>query len=382
MSGFDDDGAGGAMWELFEQESEDYLGQIEHILSGSAADLENGETMSALFRAMHSLKGVSASLGLTGIELVAHHAEDLLDMFRNGEARPDEATRELLLQTADTLVALREQSIASSSDAPADMQLVAQLTAAKAQLKSGGAIAAPAPQAAPVSQAAPQQAAPAAPAPPPQAAPAPPPPPAAASPAGRTLGKAFIMDNGISGLIVDLTGGREGSITWSDGRNKISIFSEGRIEFTDDDRAIKSMSGDGYLYIMEKRGSKWQEVEIEPGRDYELEYTYSFKGREREFDEDAREWLADVLIDAIRKTGLGAEERVERIFERDGIDGVLDEIEKIESDYVNRLYFRELLLTSAGLGHEDISKVLKMAARVLDSDYETAELLLLVLRVK
>lgn len=178
MSGFDDDGAGGAMWELFEQESEDYLGQIEHILSGSAADLENGETMSALFRAMHSLKGVSASLGLTGIELVAHHAEDLLDMFRNGEARPDEATRELLLQTADTLVALREQSIASSSDAPADMQLVAQLTAAKAQLKSGGAIAAPAPQAAP------QQAAPAAPAPPPQATPAsPPPPPVETAPA-------------------------------------------------------------------------------------------------------------------------------------------------------------------------------------------------------
>ncbi|WP_193170145.1 chemotaxis protein CheA [Nisaea nitritireducens] len=187
MSGFDDDGAGGAMWELFEQESEDYLGQIEDILSGSAADLENGETMSALFRAMHSLKGVSASLGLTGIELVAHHAEDLLDMFRNGEARPDEATRELLLQTADTLIALREQSIANTSDAPADMQLVAQLTAAKAQLKSGGAIAAPA------LQAAPQQPAPAAPAPPPQAAPAPPPappPPVEAAPAEANDGGA------------------------------------------------------------------------------------------------------------------------------------------------------------------------------------------------
>lgn len=176
MSGFDDDGAGGAMWELFEQESEDYLGQIEDILSGSAANLENGETMSALFRAMHSLKGVSASLGLTGIELVAHHAEDLLDMFRNGEARPDEATRELLLQTADTLIALREQSIANTSDAPADMQLVGQLTAAKAQLKSGGAIAAPSPEAAP------QQPAPAAPAAPPQAAPAPPPPPPVEAP--------------------------------------------------------------------------------------------------------------------------------------------------------------------------------------------------------
>lgn len=196
MSGFDDDGAGGAMWELFEQESEDYLGQIEDILSGSAADLENGETMSALFRAMHSLKGVSASLGLTGIELVAHHAEDLLDMFRNGEAKPDEATRELLLQTADTLVALREQSIANTSDAPADMQLVAQLTAAKAQLKSGGAIAAPAPQPAP-QQPAP---APAAPAPAPQAAPAPPPPapPVEATPAETNDGGARQMSMQVS----------------------------------------------------------------------------------------------------------------------------------------------------------------------------------------
>jgi len=188
MSGFDDDGAGGAMWELFEQESEDYLGQIEDILSGSAADLENGETMSALFRAMHSLKGVSASLGLTGIELVAHHAEDLLDMFRNGEARADEATRELLLQTADTLVALREQSIANTSDAPADMQLVAQLTAAKAQLKSGGAIAAPVPQAAP--QQPEPVPAPAVSAPPPEVAPPPPPPVEAAPPVEANEGGA------------------------------------------------------------------------------------------------------------------------------------------------------------------------------------------------
>jgi len=156
MSGFDD-GPGAEMWELFEQESEDYLGQIESLLSGSAADLMNAETMSALFRAMHSLKGVSASLGLTGIELVAHHAEDLLDLFRNGEAQPDEATRDLLLQTADTLIALRENSVAGRVDAPADMHLVAQLSQAKAQLKSGGVVQPPQP--APQQQPAPPPAA-------------------------------------------------------------------------------------------------------------------------------------------------------------------------------------------------------------------------------
>jgi chemotaxis protein histidine kinase CheA len=171
MSGFDD-GPGAEMWELFEQESEDYLGQIESLLSGSASDLMNPETMSALFRAMHSLKGVSASLGLTGIELVAHHAEDLLDLFRNGEAQPDEATRDLLLQTADTLIALRETCVGDRVDAPADMHLVAQLSQAKAQLKSGGSVQPP--QAAP--QPAPQPVA-AAPEPAPAPTPAPPPPP-------------------------------------------------------------------------------------------------------------------------------------------------------------------------------------------------------------
>ncbi|SDF61932.1 chemotaxis protein CheA [Thalassobaculum litoreum] len=139
MSGFDDNSE---MWELFEQESEDYLAQLEANLSGSTADLENPDIMGALFRAIHSLKGVSASLGLTGMETVAHAAEDLLDMFRNGEARPNEASRELLLQSADALVDLREACLESRSDVAGDAGLIAALKQAKAQLKSGGEVTA------------------------------------------------------------------------------------------------------------------------------------------------------------------------------------------------------------------------------------------------
>ena len=144
MSGFDDNSE---MWELFEQESEDYLAQLEANLSGSVADLENPDIMGALFRAIHSLKGVSASLGLTGMETVAHAAEDLLDMFRNGEARPNEAARDLLLQSADALVDLRESCLESRSDIAGDAGLIAALKQAKAQLKSGGEITAAAPSA-------------------------------------------------------------------------------------------------------------------------------------------------------------------------------------------------------------------------------------------
>ena len=147
MSGFDDNSE---MWELFEQESEDYLAQLEANLSGSVADLENPDIMGALFRAIHSLKGISASLGLTGMETVAHAAEDLLDMFRNGEARPNDAARDLLLQAADALVDLRGACLETRSDVAGDAGLIAALKQAKAQLKGGGEITATAETAAPL----------------------------------------------------------------------------------------------------------------------------------------------------------------------------------------------------------------------------------------
>ena len=138
MDDFETD-ASEELWEVFEQESESYLAQFEESLSGTAADLQDRGRMGALFRAVHSFKGVSASLGLTGLEAIAHRAEDLLDMFRNGEAVPDEATRELLLYAADSLSSLRETCLARRADIAGDSQLLTELAQAKARLKAGGA---------------------------------------------------------------------------------------------------------------------------------------------------------------------------------------------------------------------------------------------------
>ena len=54
----DDLDASESLWDLFEQESESYLAQIEESLSGSAQELADPEAMGTLFRAFHSLKGV------------------------------------------------------------------------------------------------------------------------------------------------------------------------------------------------------------------------------------------------------------------------------------------------------------------------------------
>jgi len=186
---------------------------------------------------------------------------------------------------------------------------------------------------------------------------------------------ADIFDGFQKGTMISSDDDGTTSIMWSDGRNKLSAKLSGEIEFTDDDRGIAYISDRGYFSIMEKRGSRRRELDVEPGSDGRLNYGYYVNGRSHDFDDDAQKWLGNVLIDIIRKTGVGATERVARILKHDGVKGVLDEIDLIEGDYVQRLYFTELL-NSGKLTENDCAKVVRQIASQIDSDYEKAELLI------
>ncbi|KFA88174.1 chemotaxis protein CheA [Archangium violaceum] len=76
-------------------------------------DLING-----IFRAAHSLKGLSALFGQERISKLAHQAEDLLDRLRLGKLSLDDQVLDSLIETLDVLQALlAEASREVSSDA-------------------------------------------------------------------------------------------------------------------------------------------------------------------------------------------------------------------------------------------------------------------------
>ncbi|OJT18043.1 chemotaxis protein CheA [Archangium sp. Cb G35] len=76
-------------------------------------DLING-----IFRAAHSLKGLSALFGQERISKLAHQAEDLLDRLRLGKLSLDDQALDSLIETLDVLQALlAEASREESSDA-------------------------------------------------------------------------------------------------------------------------------------------------------------------------------------------------------------------------------------------------------------------------
>lgn len=134
-----------ALWAEFAAESEEHLDGIEAALAAAAP---GAEAVNTLFRAFHSLKGMSDALGAQGLKALAHAAEDVLGLVRAGRLPLDPPLAELLLRTVDTLRRQRRQVLEHRPEQPADPALMAALR------RFAGAPSAPPARAAPVPPAA------------------------------------------------------------------------------------------------------------------------------------------------------------------------------------------------------------------------------------
>lgn len=82
--------------ELFLSEAREHLGQMGRLLVALEQAPAARETIDALFREAHSVKGMAASMGYERTAALAHHLEDALEGFRRGGAVPAVAVDRLL----------------------------------------------------------------------------------------------------------------------------------------------------------------------------------------------------------------------------------------------------------------------------------------------
>jgi two-component system chemotaxis sensor kinase CheA len=129
----------------FAAETEEHLDAIE---AGLNAPSEARSAIDALFRAFHSLKGMSDAVGAAGMKALAHRAEDALGLARQGKLSVARAAP-ALLQAGDALRLARQALLARDEDLPPPPAVLAALSAL---LEPGQAPAEapPPPQAAPV----------------------------------------------------------------------------------------------------------------------------------------------------------------------------------------------------------------------------------------
>src|SRR5574343_592156 len=89
--------------KIFIAESRELLEQMEEALLVLESAPDDADTINAIFRAAHTIKG---SAGLFGLDLIVgftHIAESVLDRIRNGELHFDETLTALFLQVGDHL---------------------------------------------------------------------------------------------------------------------------------------------------------------------------------------------------------------------------------------------------------------------------------------
>jgi two-component system, chemotaxis family, sensor kinase CheA len=122
---------------LFLAESREHLSGCNQLLLQWERDPSATEAVSGLFRSIHTIKGMGATMGFTGVAELAHGIESLLDALRQGRVAVAPATFQLLFRGVDALDRAVEEAATGQDHAP-DPALAAALEAAVGTTAASG----------------------------------------------------------------------------------------------------------------------------------------------------------------------------------------------------------------------------------------------------
>src|SRR2546426_3310699 len=124
--------------ELFLAESREHLSACNQLLLDWERSPANLAPVGGLFRAVHTVKGMAATMGYARVTDLAHRAENLLDLVRRGGRPATDDLLQLLFRARDALEHAVELSVAGREDEIDVAEVVADLEGAAAHLGRGG----------------------------------------------------------------------------------------------------------------------------------------------------------------------------------------------------------------------------------------------------
>src|SRR5436309_12927917 len=128
--------------ELFLAESREHLSACNQLLLDWERSPANLAPVGGLFRAVHTVKGMAATMGYARVTDLAHRAENLLDLVRRGARPATDDLLQLLFRARDGVEHAVELSVAGREDEIDVAEVVADLEGAAAHLGRGGEVGA------------------------------------------------------------------------------------------------------------------------------------------------------------------------------------------------------------------------------------------------
>lgn len=152
----------------------------------------------------------------------------------------------------------------------------------------------------------------------------------------------------------------------------IKISSHGEIEFNNDYTDVINISDNGYLKISMVSFGMRRKLYF---RSYhgKLDKLYYEGHKQVDFEPKGREWMEEILPQVVRNSGLDLKNRVNKVYEKGGIDAFLSELEETDSDYF-KSQMVHFLLDNNELKKKEKEKLLEELPANIDSDYELSQI--------
>jgi beta-lactamase regulating signal transducer with metallopeptidase domain len=137
------------------------------------------------------------------------------------------------------------------------------------------------------------------------------------------------------------------------GRCIEAVFSM-NVRFTDDDRELFPVPG--LKAMVREKVAGVDRIVMVTSTGTELQHNYTVNGQSREWNVAAQRWYHGILPEFIRRSLAGIADRARRILERDGVEGLVAELARLDDTSERRDYLLELLLlrSSSALSRERV----------------------------
>jgi hypothetical protein len=176
-----------------------------------------------------------------------------------------------------------------------------------------------------------------------------------------------------------VTAVRDGAMGWdfrdghmnfriSDGDYTLRVRSEGNVDLDPDGSGVTALSRRGSLDLALTRNGTDRRV-VYTSTDGTIERQFFLEGEEQPWGPEADRFVTEVMPIVLRETAINADERVAWLIENRGQDGLLDEIELINSDFAQRVYSVEYA-KAATIAPADFDRLMGLARDNLSSDFE------------
>ncbi len=174
-------------------------------------------------------------------------------------------------------------------------------------------------------------------------------------------------------MVAEQSGESHMEMTTQNGATFLRMKVDGAIEFTDDDRDVKSLSPHGHFRMEEGRWLSSHAYDVKADSAGNLTKTYYIGESAKPLDDEGRAWLQRLMPQLIRDSGVGVVQRVARFLRQGGPNAVEAEIGLIHSDGSKRNYV-EQLFTQATLDTAQLKDAARLI-RSISSDGDKAQVL-------